>query len=48
MNLKRRQKLLAIARWMDRRSAAIRKYVAANTPKRARKRNSPEAERVGD
>lgn len=46
MNLKNRNRLLAVARLLDRRAAGIRVYVRRVTPKRARNGNSPEAEKV--
>lgn len=41
MNKANRLKLLALARWLDARSAAIRSYVKASTPKRVRKSARP-------
>lgn len=37
MKASRRRKLLAVARWLDRRSDAIKKFCADRTPKRPRK-----------
>lgn len=37
MNLKNRQRILAVARFLDRRAAGLRKYVQNHTPKRPRK-----------
>jgi hypothetical protein len=34
VNKRNRQKLLSLARWLDRRAQAIRAYVRAQTPKR--------------
>ncbi len=46
MNLKNRQRLLALARFLDRRAAGLRSYVKAHTPRRARNVAPTEAERV--
>lgn len=37
MNLRNRQRLLALARWFDRCALRIRKYVASVTPKRSKR-----------
>lgn len=37
MKVSTRKRLLLAAAWLDRRSAAIRKYVKAKTPKRIKK-----------
>lgn len=46
MNLRNRQRLLAIARLLDRRAAAIRSYVKASTPKRKRSDSPSEAQQL--
>ncbi len=43
MNKANRQRLLAFARFLDRRASGIRNYVKRVTPKRARNVVSPEA-----
>jgi len=37
ISVKNRKRLIGVARFLERRAAQIRKYVAANTPKRGDK-----------